>query len=160
MSQNPLLVTTNLMSLSLNPSSSFALRGGDRLVEPSVHYAVDQIGQQSDAERQRAEKYGIGDSTPCRGDAGAEKECGGRSQTRHGHLQAERQRQFVAGEPFDDHFRYGDSADFGPHAEDGETQSGHPHLRLESEEHPSFGKERRNGVGFQKRTSAPSVRSP
>ena len=85
MSQNPLLVTLLL----------FALRGGDRLVEPSVHYAVDQIGQQSDAERQRAEKYGIGDSTPCRGDAGAEKECGGRSQTRHGHLQAERQRQFI-----------------------------------------------------------------
>ena len=82
----------------------FALRGGDRFVEPSVHYAVDQIGQQSDAERQRAEKYGIGDSTPCRGDAGAEKKCGGRSQTRHGHLQAERQRQFMAGEPFDDHF--------------------------------------------------------
>ena len=40
---------------------------------------------------------------------------------------AERQRQFVAGEPFDDHFRYGDSADFGPHPQGAPAHSAPRH---------------------------------
>lgn len=129
------------------------LCGGDRGVEPPVHHAVRHVGQQPDAERQRAEEHGVADAAHRAGDRQTRAERGGRADARHGHLQTERQRQFVAREPLDDHLRDGDAADLGPHAEGGEAQTGHPDLRLESPQFAARGEQRRDGVGLQQRTA-------